>query len=235
MPRREPALSALISCEHASNAVPACWQHLFRGHSDLLDSHRGFDRGSLEMGQALSRHTGAPLLVGKVTRLLVDLNRSAAHPRHFSEFTRALPAVDRFELDETFWQPHWQRYRQYLDSLPGRIVHVACHSFTPVIQGRTRAADIGLLYDPARAAERAWCRRLADRIREALPGLRVRMNYPYRGTSNGMGQQHRPHYDDRRLVTMELEINQALCDRHDWPVIIRGLSTAVAINVEDSS
>ncbi len=232
MLERQPSLSALITCEHATRSVPQRWQYLFEGCPALLDSHRGYDRGSLELAQALARQLNAPLLVGEVTRLLVDLNRSASHPQHFSEFTRGLSAKERKGLDAAHWKPHWDRYREFLHELPGRIVHLACHSFAPVLDGRTRNADIGLLYDPARPQERTWCRTLAGHIHSRLPELRTRMNYPYRGTSNGMGQQHRKVFDDTRLITVELEINQALCDREDWLNLVDELARAVESIVE---
>lgn len=224
---RKPDLSALITCEHACNTVPERWQHLFAGAPGLLDSHRGYDRGSLEVAQVLARRLDAPLLTGEVTRLLVDLNRSASHPQHFSAFTRGLSREERESLDARYWKPHWGRYLEYLNELPGRVIHLACHSFVPVLDGKTRNTDIGLLYDPARRRERAWCRALAGRLRSNSPQLRVRMNYPYRGTSNGMGQQHRRRFHDSRLITVELEINQTLCDRKGWPGLVHALAAAV--------
>ncbi|WP_263405551.1 N-formylglutamate amidohydrolase [Wenzhouxiangella sp. AB-CW3] len=197
------------------------------GHESELDSHRGYDRGSLQVAEVLAQRLKAPLLVGRVTRLLVDLNRSADHRQHFSEFTRRLPAAERHRLDLEYWHPHWGRYRMYLNTLPGRILHLACHSFVPVLEGRERHADIGLLYDPARKHEREWCGGLAARIRSHLPDLRVRRNYPYRGSSNGMGQQHRQFLPESRLISVELEINQALCDRGDWSSLLQELAEFV--------
>ena len=37
-----------------------------------------------------------------------------------------------------------------------QVLHVAVHSFTPVLHGERRNADVGLLYDPARPRERAF-------------------------------------------------------------------------------
>ncbi len=233
----QQAVSPLITCEHGGNAVPERWRYLFREHESLLDSHLGFDRGSLDVARALARKLRAPLLFGRYTRLLVELNRSADHPRHFSKFTRVLPAGERQMLDDEYWRPHWARYGQLLHGLPGRVVHVACHSFAPVLHGREREVDVALLYDPARAGERAWCRLLADRIRSVSPDLRVRMNYPYRGTSNGMGQQHRQWFGDECLITVELEVNQALCDREDWTGVVHLLTDTIewSLHRESSS
>ncbi|MGB0514550.1 MAG: N-formylglutamate amidohydrolase, partial [Wenzhouxiangellaceae bacterium] len=130
MPVRKPTVSWLITAEHASNAVPPRWRALFADQPALLESHRGWDPGSTELANALAARLDAPLMQGQITRLLVDLNRSANHPRRFSEFSRGLPEDQRRRLIGDYWQPHWDRYRHFLDALPGRIIHVACHSFT---------------------------------------------------------------------------------------------------------
>lgn len=220
--------SFLISAEHASNRVPERWKPLFAGHGSVLDSHRGWDSGSGELARALAGALDAPLLAGKVTRLLIDLNRSAGHPRRFSEFTRGLPPARKRELIERFWQPHWDDYGEYLKSLSGRIIHIACHSFTPVLDGRNRKTDIGLLYDPSRQHEAHYCRTLGAALRTALPELTIHMNQPYRGVSNGMGQQHRKSYEDSRLITLELEINQRLAVERNWPILAGQLAEALA-------
>lgn len=207
--------SWLITAEHASRRVPDRWQALFEGHEEVLESHRGWDPGSLELAQNLAQGLSAPLLQGRITRLLIDLNRSADHPGRFSAFSRSLPATDKADLIARYWQPHWSAYRSQLETLPGRIIHLACHSFTPVLDGKRRSTDIGLLYDPSRPIEAGYCRALARQLRQALPDLRIHINQPYRGVSNGLGQQHRRQYPDSRLISFELEINQRLIDRID--------------------
>ena len=227
MPGRQPPVRALITAEHASRRVPAAYRHLFAGAESVLSSHRAWDPGTGRLARELADKLELPLLEGQVTRLLVDLNRSAGHPRQFSEFSRRLDTDARQQLLERYWQPHWQAFRQAIESEPGRLIHIACHSFTPVLDGVTRRADIGLLYDPSRAPERDWCAALARRIADHLPNLKVRMNYPYRGTSNGLGQQHRRLYGPDRLLTMELEINSALLSSPEWRAIRQHLIAAV--------
>lgn len=222
------AISWLITAEHASNEVPARWRALFDDDPAILAGHRGWDPGSAELARALADGLDAPLLEGRVTRLLIDLNRSANHPRRFSEFSRSLPGADRKILVEDFWQPHWKRYREALESLPGRIIHIACHSFTPVLAGRARSTDIGLLYDPSRPAEAGFCREFGRHLRRAFPDLRVHMNRPYRGVSNGLGQQHRAFYHDTRLITFELELNQRLVGSKRWRELLLRMALTVS-------
>src|ERR1700739_839489 len=45
----------IITCEHGGNRIPVPYRRLFRGQRALLDSHRGYDPGSLVMGEAPAR------------------------------------------------------------------------------------------------------------------------------------------------------------------------------------
>lgn len=228
MSRSKPAVSTLITCEHASRVVPARWKSLFAGHEATLCGHRGWDPGTLALARELARRLDAPLLAGRASRLLIDLNRSAGHPRRYSEFTRGLPCTDKERIERDLWRPHWRAYRAFLDNAPGRVVHIACHSFVPILDGRERRVDIGLLYDPSRPAEKRFSETVRREIEARCPDLRVRMNTPYRGTANGLGQQHRRLFPDERLITVELEVNQRLVGRRDWPRTMACLVAAVA-------
>lgn len=223
-----PKQSFLISAEHASNRVPEIWQPMFAGEADVLDSHRAWDPGSREMADSLASALDAPLLAGQMTRLLIDLNRSQDHPRRFSEFSRGIAQRQKTELVETFWQPHWNAYRDHLETLPGQVIHIACHSFSPTMDGKARSTDIGLLYDPSRHREAQYCRTLGKTLRSTRPDLTIHMNRPYLGISNGMGQQHRRQFGDDRLITLELEINQRLITRPNWAVLRERIAEVVS-------
>lgn len=231
MPGSQPLVSPLITCEHASRAVPARWRHLFAGHRDVLAGHRGWDRGALALARRLAAALQAPLLAGRATRLLIDLNRSAGHRQRFSEWTRSLPLHQRRQIERDWWRDHWAAYDRFVSRAPGRVIHIACHSFSPVLDGIERRVDIGLLYDPARASEKRFCARLKREIQARMPQLDVRMNVPYRGTANGLGQQHRRRYGPDRLISVELELNQRLLDQPAWPARAAALVEAVVATV----
>jgi predicted N-formylglutamate amidohydrolase len=90
-------------------------------------------------------------------------------------------------------------------------VHVAVHSFTPVLNGAARRVDIGLLYDPARQGETSLCRRWRAALRDASgEKLTVRRNHPYRGVSDGLTRHLRTRFPAARYTGIELEINQKL-------------------------
>lgn len=205
----------LLSCEHGGARVPPPYRFLFesRAARRALRGHRGCDLGALSVARSLSRALGAPLHASTVTRLLVDLNRSVGHPRLFSEFSKRLDAGERARLLERHYFPHRDAIESWIDERSRgarRVVHVGVHSFAPRLDERVRQADVGLLYDPSRKAERSFCTDWQSALREADPGLRVRRNYPYLGKADGLVTYLRRAFPETRYVGIELEVNQAL-------------------------
>lgn len=215
MPGEESPVSVLITAEHGSNAIPSRWTGLFERNPVVLGTHRAWDAGSLPLARALAGALDAKLMAGRWSRLLIDLNRSEHHPRRFSEFTKSLSRAERDELSEAIWRPHWKAYEEFVRDAPGRVVHLACHSFTPNLDGKVRTTDIGLLHDPSRPDEDAFCKRFQRAIRSRAPGLAVHRNRPYRGTSDGLGAWHRQRFDDSKLITLEIELNQRFASGPD--------------------
>ncbi len=211
-----PALAVLLSCEHASRSVPARYAPLFAGREALLASHRAWDPGALGLARAFARSFRAPIFSGRATRLLVDLNRSRGHRALFSELTRGSGQRER----DRMLAEHYLPYRQSVEravvralARSGRVLHLSVHSFTPVLHGRRREVDIGLLYDPARAREQAFARAWQSAIAIRAPRLRVRRNQPYRGTSDGFTTALRKRYSERSYLGLELELSQGMLDR----------------------
>lgn len=224
--QRDRPISLIITCEHGGNQVPATHRSLFCDRCDVLKTHRGYDPGALELARRFARHFRAPLLFSTTTRLLVDLNRSIGHPKLFSEFSRVLDREERQRVLERHYRPHRQRVeaavREVIDH-GGVALHLAVHSFTPVLDGEIRRADIGLLYDPSRPLERDLCRRWQQAIHQANADLRVRRNYPYFGTADGLTTSLRTRFGANRYAGIELEVNQRWPegDRRTWQDVQR--------------
>ncbi len=221
----------LVSCEHGGNRVPAAYRQLFRGQRALLDSHRGFDHGALLMARRLARDLGARLEVAKTTRLLVDLNRSTHHPRFRSRATATLSADEHGRLLQRHYYPYRRRIEAWIAGQLAqgrRVVHISSHSFTPVMRGQRRNADIGLLYDPGRSQERALAMRLRQSLLTANPRLRVRRNYPYLGTADGLTTAMRRRFPDGRYAGIELEVSQRYprSGGRAWSALRRDVSSA---------
>lgn len=225
-------VALLLSCEHGGNRVPARWRAALRPAAQLLATHRGYDAGALVLARRLARVFEVPLHAATVTRLVVDLNRSATHPRVLSRFTAALDEAQRREILATLHTPHRMAVRAAALEHVRRgtqVVHVAVHSFTPVLDGVHRNADVGLLYDPARPRERSFAHRWRTALAEHAPALRVRSNYPYRGVADGLTRWLRGELPDRDYAGLELEMNQALlAEPQRWRAAMRAIEASLA-------
>lgn len=200
----------VVTCEHASRHVPARYRPLFAGKERLLESHRGYDKGAQELARAIARAFGADVAFGRYSRLLVDLNRSEARGALFSGITRALPPEERAVLVDRYYRPFRDGVRRRIawHLAAGRVVlHLSVHSFAPVLRGERRNADVGLLYDPARTAERELAVELGRAL--SVRSMAVRRNYPYRGTADGHTAALRRAFVEGYLG-LELELNQRL-------------------------
>lgn len=214
----------LITCEHGGNRIPPRYRVLFAGFEALLHSHRGYDPGALAVARKLARTFAAPLFISTTSRLLIDLNRSIGHPKLYSEAARNAPAGVRREILGRHYLPYRDAVEAHIAesiSHGSRVIHLSSHSFTPVLDGMVRNADIGLLYDPARAGEAELCRRWQARLKSQAPELKVRRNYPYTGRSDGFTAFLRRRFPSDLYVGIELEINQ----KHVFPGGRRWLAT----------
>lgn len=217
-PRTDRPTRLLFTCEHATRHVPPAYSHLFRSHQRVLASHRGFDPGALALAERLVEAfpAASPLLATSVSRLLVECNRSEHHPRLFSEFTRHLDAAELTRLLAAYYHPHraavLDRLHRGLRSARC-VLHIGVHTFTPILDGVVRTADVGILYNPARTAEADVAARWARAIRAIDPTCRVRRNYPYRGSSDGLTTSLRRQLPTDRYLGLELEVNNSLLTR----------------------
>jgi predicted N-formylglutamate amidohydrolase len=215
MPDALSELPVVISCEHAANAVPATFRHCFPAGGRVLQTHRGYDPGTAELGKRFARTLRCPSIAGRVTRLLVELNRSLHHPRLFSEFAAQLTDKERNELLTRYYHPYRARIRVLVVEQHRKfgtaVVHLSVHSFTPVLSGERRRADVGILYDPRRAGERQFASAWRHHLRLLRPDLLVRRNYPYLGHADGLTTALRREFAEQNYRGLELEVNQR------WP------------------
>jgi predicted N-formylglutamate amidohydrolase len=222
------AASLMISCEHGGNSVPPEFRALFEQLQAVLESHRGYDAGALQMAEIFALALHAPLLFSTTSRLLVDLNRSVGHPKLHAEAIRRLPTTQRMEIIEHHYRPYRteaERLASEALNRSGTAIHLSCHSFTPVLDGRVRAADIGLLYDPASPTETEFCLRWQTALKQHCPDLRVYRNSPYRGSNDGLTTWLRKQFPGGGYLGIELEINQRLISGNatGWAVLQQAL------------
>lgn len=212
MPGRKQAVlnNFLLTCEHGGNEIPAFLKDLIAIPPAVLRSHRGWDPGALKLFRAM-----LPLadfaLSSTTSRLVVELNRSPKHRRLFSEYSGYLSEEVKKRILEGIYQPYRSQAENWVKAQLAsgeKVTHISVHTFTPVLRGVRRNASLGLLYDPSRKGEVALCKSIAGILRERRPSLLVRMNYPYKGRSDGFTTYLRNKY--RSYSGIEIEVNQKL-------------------------
>ncbi|AHE66017.1 N-formylglutamate amidohydrolase [Legionella oakridgensis] len=203
----------VLSCEHAGNDVPDEYWHLFSQQEAVLQTHRAFDIGACEIAEQLSQTFGCDYTKTTITRLLIDCNRSLTNPKCFSEFTRSLSKQDRQTIVEKYYLPFRQRTEQIIANhihQGQQVLHLSIHSFTPELNGVLRNAAMSLLYDPKRHGEKEVARIWQNLLIHRPAAYRVRLNYPYQGTSDGFTTALRKQHHQKNYLGIEVESNQAL-------------------------
>jgi predicted N-formylglutamate amidohydrolase len=224
----------VITCEHGGNSIPGAFASLFfdAEAQHALNSHRGWDPGALALFDRLE-----PLAdfsnAATVSRLLVELNRSLFHHNLFSKFTKGLSDQDRTLVLEKYYTPYRQKVQAAIKQLieEGHVVyHLSIHSFTPVLDGVVRNADIGLLYDPLRRLENDLCNQWKNIFLRLIPEVRIRFNYPYKGTDDGFTTHLRKQFPDN-YAGIEFELNQEWAnDDQAYSIIYRSVKELKQLN-----
>ena len=232
-----PPFRLIFTCEHGGNDIPPEYLDCFDGGQAILSSHRGYDPGTLELASRFAETFSAPLHYSTTTRLLVELNRSVRNRRVlFSSFTKRLSPEMKEAILRDFYFPYRKRVEDAIAGWVGSggtVLHLSVHSFTPVLDGRARNADIGLLYDPGRGPEKEFSLRYGEEIIRLDRTVRVRRNYPYRGIADGFTTYLRSRFPGGSYLGIELEVNQKFPLGHeaDWQNIQSLLTKALANSI----
>jgi predicted N-formylglutamate amidohydrolase len=203
-------LVILITCEHASNAVPADYKTIFSNEA-ILETHEGWDPGALDIAKEFGSFLELPVHTYDYTRLLIEVNRSLDHPKLFSQWTDALSDVDKTHLIENYYLP----YRQKIESEIAKmleagnvVVHLSVHTFTPDFFGEKREVEVGLLFDEYRRLETEFCALWHELILKSMPKLDLRFNEPYKGADDGFTTYLRSKFPEGTYIGLELEVSQ---------------------------
>lgn len=208
----------IVSCEHATARVPPEYKAWLKAKTD----HTAYDAGALAYAKKLAQALDAPLFATSASRLLIDANRSLQHPQVLGAALREVATPIKQAIVDQYYLPHRLAIQQAIAAAHARnwrVIHFAAHSFTPVLRGVKRQADIGLLYDPQRRSENAYAARWQAALKASAPQWRVRRNYPYRGITDGLPTALRREYSDAAYLGFEIEINQVLL--RDSPARVR--------------
>jgi predicted N-formylglutamate amidohydrolase len=172
----------LLVCDHAGQAIPKALGDLGLPPG-AIDLHIGWDIGAERLARGLAARLGAPLILQRYSRLVVDCNR----PFHAESFipeisdavdvpaNRALTDAARRARRDAVFAPLNEAIEAAFAASP-RKAAFSIHSFTPVLAGRERPWVAGFL---SRAA--AGVAELLMRLVKAqAPEAALAVNEPYR-------------------------------------------------------
>lgn len=212
----------ILTCEHGGNEVPEEYEYVFNKNREVLNTHRGYDPGALQLFDLLRAIKAHASFSSTTTRLLVELNRSKHHKSLFSDFTKPLQKIVKKHILNKYYTPYrnsvYTRIYKWIKK-GNQVIHISVHTFTPVLDGKIRNVDIGLLFDPRQKAEKKFCAEWKSELRSLDKSLRVKFNKPYLGKSDGFTTFLRKEFDEQSYLGIELEVNQKLYfdNKNLWP------------------
>jgi len=206
-------LGLLILCDHAQNRIPPEYRSLGL-EGDVLQRHIAFDLGAEGVAARLARALGAPAVLSRFSRLLIDPNRGLDDPTLIMEIAdghvvpgnTALSAPEREARLTRFYHPYHAGIASALESgmATGKPpVIVSVHSFTEAWKGVRRPWSAAVLWDKDP--------RLPLPLLEALqtiPDARIGGNVPYSGQLKGDTLYR--HATMRGLAHALIEVRQDL-------------------------
>lgn len=213
---REGRGAVVFVCEHASAMIPAALDGLGVAHEHLL-SHAAWDPGALAVAMRLSAAMDAPLVAGRVSRLVYDCNRPPEAPDAMPARSEVIDIPGNAALDAAARAARVdQIYRPFADALTRTLrdalardpdtALITVHSFTPFYHGEARKVELGVLSDSDT--------RLADAIVAATPPalaetMIIRRDEPY-GPRDGVMHTLRRHGLGNAIPHAMLEIRNDL-------------------------
>lgn len=216
--RPDGEVRLLFVCDHASNHIPEDYARLGLDPA-TLERHVAWDIGAADVVRALSAAFGAPAVLTRFSRLLIDPNRGEDDPTLVMKLSDGaiVPGnrhADAAEVESRlarFYRPYDRAVRAAIDRALGEgvlPVIVSIHSFTPWWRGRQRPWHYGILWHE----DRRLAGPMLDRLRRE-PMLVVGENEPYAGQYEGDSMDR--HALKRSLPHLLVEIRQDLIGNPD--------------------
>lgn len=199
----------LITCDHASNAVPS-WVADPGVDPGEMQRHIAYDIGASGVARHLARLLGAPAVLSRFSRLVIDPNRGEDDPTLIMQLydgtiipgNRGLSAEAREARLARLYRP----YHQAIEAKIGaqKPIYVAVHSMTPQLAGRPRRPwQVTVLT----AQDRRFAAPLLHEL-EAAPDIITAENEPYVGDLKGDSVY--THALSKGLLNALIEIRQDL-------------------------
>jgi predicted N-formylglutamate amidohydrolase len=229
----------LILCDHASNAVPPDLGDLGLPATEFK-RHIAYDIGAAAVTRSLARRLGAPAVLTRFSRLIIDPNRGRDDPTLVMHLSDGAVVPGNAQVDEAEIAGRIARFYDPYDAAISAHIHralaaghppvvVTVHSFTPIWRGWPRPWHVGILWD----ADDRFAKPLLDGLK-AEDGLVVGDNEPYDGALAGDTIDR--HATSRGLANALIEIRQDLIasdeGAEEWAERFAGLLKPLAVRPE---
>lgn len=236
------ACGVVVLCDHATNDLPPQYGTLGL-HPGELSRHIAYDIGAQAVTLGVAARLGAPAVLSRFSRLLIDPNRGEDDPTLVMRISdgaviagnRHLDAAERTHRINRFYAPYHNAIAAVLDDClrTGIVpVIVSMHSFTPIWRGAPRPWHAGILWDKDP--------RLARPLIEALRldrTLVVGDNEPYSGILEG--DTLWKHATQRGLANALVEVRQDLIStragQDEWSDRLASIITSLLANPDHKS
>jgi predicted N-formylglutamate amidohydrolase len=151
-------LGVVLIADHAHRELPDEYGDLGLPAAEF-DRHIAYDIGVEMVTHRLASLLGAPAVMARFSRLLIDPNRGEDDPTLIRQLYDGTIVPGNYRIDEEERERRLDRfYRPYHDAVAAMIASVAhesrraplilsVHSFTPVMQGHVRPWHVGVLWD----------------------------------------------------------------------------------------
>ncbi|GJD29560.1 hypothetical protein PMNALOAF_0795 [Methylobacterium adhaesivum] len=210
----DPARGLLLVCDHASNHVPDDLARLGVPDHEFA-RHIAYDIGAAAVTRHLAALLGAPAILTRFSRLIIDPNRGRADPTLVMRLSDGAIVPGNARIDEA---GKLERIRRFYAPFDAAIdAHVAAaeatgvppailtmHSFTPYWRTVARPWHVGILWD----RDDRMSAPLIAGLRADPDGLTVGDNEPYGGGLPGDTIDR--HAISRGLRNALVEIRQDL-------------------------
>jgi predicted N-formylglutamate amidohydrolase len=204
----------IVLCDHAGNAFPPGYGTLGLPAAQL-ERHIAYDIGAAEVVRAVAEALGAPAVMTRYSRLLIDPNRGPDDPTQIMRLSdgavipgnRKLDAAERAKRARLYYEPYHHAIGRVIDRCVEAGVApmlLSIHSFTESWKMVARPWHVGVLWDTRDA-------RLAKPLLEGFYAggdLIVGENEPYMGQVEGDCLWQ--HGTVRGLANAILEVRQDL-------------------------
>jgi predicted N-formylglutamate amidohydrolase len=172
--------------------------------------HWGHDIGAAWLTRELARLGGDTAVLGRASRLVLDLNRSPEEPSFIVadthdgavSFNQAVSGAERAARTARFFEPYHAVVSERVATFRPRLLF-SVHSFTWAWHGVPRAVEAGVLFD--RHDDHALA--LVEALR--AEGFRAEPNEPYSGKV-GLIYSAARHGQEAGIPYLELEVRQDL-------------------------